>query len=69
MMGEKTLVEIRAELRSRGIDTVRLREQLTRLFEQPRKDKKTARILANLAKSLKSAKPRKRRTASAKLGK
>ena len=69
MMGHKTLSEIRAELRSQGIDTERLREELTQLFEQPRRDKQSARILSDLTKSLKAEtakKPRKRRTAISK---
>lgn len=69
MMGPRTLSEIRAELRSKGIDTDRLREELTQLFEQPRKDKKTAQILASLAKSAKPVKPGKRQTAASKAGK
>ena len=67
MMGHKTLSEIRAELRSQGIDTERLREELTQLFEQPRRDKQSARILSDLTKSLKNEaakKTRKRRTAT-----
>jgi hypothetical protein len=69
MMGHKTLSEIRAELRSQGIDTERLREELTQLFEQPRRDKQSARILSDLTKSLKieaAKKTRKRRTATSK---
>ena len=70
MMGQKTLSEIRQELRSKGIDTDRLLQELTQLFEQPRKDKNTSRILASLAKSTKSAKPKTpRRTVSSKVGK
>ena len=69
MMGQKTLSEIRAELRSSGIDPDRLRQELTQLFEQPRKDKTTAQILASLAKSMKPAKPKKRRVTSSKAGK
>lgn len=69
MMGQKTLAEIRAELRAKGIDVERLQQELTQLFEQPRRDKKTAQILTNVAKSAKSAKLRKRRGASAKSGK
>lgn len=68
-MGPKTLSEIRAELRAKGIDTDRLREELTQLFEQPRKDKQTAQILSSLSKSSKPKKPRKRRTVAVKAGK
>ena len=69
MMGHKTLVEIQAELQAQGIDTDRVREELTQLFEQRRTDKRTVRALSGLSKSLKTAvgkKPRKRRTATTK---
>lgn len=71
-MGHKTLSEIRAELRSQGIDTDRLRKELSQLFEQPRRDKQSVQILSELTKSLKTEaakKTRKRRTSTAKSGK
>lgn len=68
-MGQKTLSEIRAELRLKGIDTERLRQELSQLFEQPRKDKRTAQILASLEKASKLTKPKRRRVVSSKAGK
>ena len=71
MMGNKTLAEIRADLRTQGIDMDQLHRELTELYEQPRRDKQSARILNDLLKSLKTklSKRTAKRRVTAKSGK
>ena len=49
MFGQKTLAEIREELQAQGIDTERLREELTESFERSKcSDTKCIRKLTEL---------------------